>query len=214
MVPQISPEGCDLARLQHPRFARFYDWLSRRMDERGCRQHRVRLLAPLSGKVVEVGAGNGRNFPHYPSAVTSVVAVEPDARMRALANPAAAAAPVPVEVVAGRAEQLPGDDGGYDAAVVSLVLCSIGDPAAALAEIRRVLRPGGTLAFYEHVRSTRWPVGVMQDALGPLWSRLFGGCHLNRDTAGTITAAGFEITEIERFGFNGVSHILGAARAR
>jgi ubiquinone/menaquinone biosynthesis C-methylase UbiE len=207
-----SPVPGDLAELQHPRFARAYEWISRWEDEHGGIEHRRRLLAPLAGTVIEVGAGNGRNFAHYPPAVTSVVAVEPEARLREQATRRADSATVPVTVVPGRAERLPGGDGEYDGAVLSLVLCSIADPAAALAEVRRVLRPGGTLRFYEHVRSQRALAALVQDAVTPVWSRLGGGCHLNRDTAATIRAAGFDLVELDRFPFSGVAHILGTAR--
>ncbi|MGH3470076.1 MAG: class I SAM-dependent methyltransferase [Thermocrispum sp.] len=203
----------DLADLQHPRFARAYEWISRRMDERGGLEHRRRLLEPLAGRVIEVGSGNGRNFAHYPTSVTAVVAVEPEGVLRSAAERAASKSPVPVTVAPGRADRLPGDDGEYDAAVMSLVLCSITDPDAALTEVRRVLRTGGTLRFYEHVRSRRRPVGLFQDAISPLWSRLFGGCRLNRETTAVIGAAGFETTEVERFSFSGVAHVIGAARA-
>jgi ubiquinone/menaquinone biosynthesis C-methylase UbiE len=201
-----------LADLQHPWFARAYERISRWEDEHGGVEHRRRLLAPLAGFVIEVGAGNGRNFAHYPQTVESVVAVEPEASLRELARRAAGAAPVPVSVVAARSEGLPGSDGHYDAAVLSLVLCSIADPAAALAEVRRVLRPGGMLRFYEHVRSQQRLGAVVQDAVTPVWSRVAGGCHLNRDTAATIRAAGFDIVEMQRFPFSGVPHILGTAR--
>lgn len=207
--PRLQP---DLSGLQHPRFARAYEWISRWEDEHGGIELRRRLLAPLAGTVIEVGAGNGRNFAHYPPAVTSVVAVEPEARLREQATRRAEAAAAPVRVVPGRAERLPGGDGEYDAAVLSLVLCSIADPAAALGEVGRVLRPGGTLRFYEHVRSQRRGAALVQDVVTPVWSRLGGGCHLNRDTAATIRAAGFEIVELDRFPFSGVSHILGTAR--
>ena len=140
--------------LQHPRFARAYVRISDAADRRGGAAHRDRLLADLTGAVIEVGAGNGRNFPHYPPGVTSVLAVEPDDTLRTIAEHVARTAPVPVTVMAGEADKLPADTASLDAAVVSLVLCSVANPAHALAEIRRVLRPRGQLRFYEHVRST------------------------------------------------------------
>jgi ubiquinone/menaquinone biosynthesis C-methylase UbiE len=199
--------------LQHPWFARAYSLASRWLDERGGSDHRRRLLAPLSGKVIEVGAGNGRNFAHYPTAVTSVLAVEPESRLRGQALRAAPLAPVPVGVVSARAEQLPVADDRFDGAVLSLVLCSIADPGHALAELRRVVRPGGVVRFYEHVRSPRASIGMVQDAVTPVWSFFAGGCHLNRDSATTIDSApGFEVTELDRFSFAGVTHVLGTAR--
>lgn len=202
----------DVADLQHPGFARVYSRISRWVDARGGLEYRQRLLAPLAGCVIEVGAGNGRNFAHYPLAVTSVLAVEPEARLLQEARRAAAGAATPIRVVTGRAERLPANDGEYDAAVLSLVLCSIAAPAAALAEVRRALKPHGELRFYEHVRSPRPLAAAAQDLITPVWSRFAGGCHLNRDTAATIRRARFEITEIERFSLAGVTHILGTAR--
>src|SRR4051794_7422805 len=113
------------------------------MDELGVAAHRRELLDGLEGRVVEIGAGTGASFRHYPLGVSEVVAVEPEPYLHALATQAARGAAVPVRVVDATAEALPLDDGSCDAAVASLVLCSVADPAVALAELRRVLRPGG-----------------------------------------------------------------------
>lgn len=196
---------------QHPWFARFYRWMSVRMESRGVAEHRDRLLAGLTGRVVEVGAGNGLNLEHYPTGVDHVLAVEPDDLLRAEAVRAARSAPVPVTVVAGQAESLPVGDGEADAVVASLVLCSVSDQAVALAEIRRVLRSGGELRFYEHVHSPGRAARVVEDALTPVWSRLAGGCHLNRDTVAAIRQAGFDVGQAEQFPF-GLTHVLGRAR--
>lgn len=153
------------------RFAREYARLVPTMDARGAGEHRAELVAGLAGTVIEIGAGTGAMFAHYPPAVTSVLAVEPDAYLREFAARAAAAAPVPVTVVAGTAGSLPAPDASFDAAVCSLVLCSVPDQPAALTEIRRVLRPGGQLRFYEHVRSLSSPVGLLEDLITPLWRR-------------------------------------------
>jgi ubiquinone/menaquinone biosynthesis C-methylase UbiE len=207
----------NLGRFQHPRFARAYERISRDSEVRGTAEHRDRLLEGLTGRVIEVGAGNGLNFAHYPPAVTEVLAVEPEHLLRASAERAAKS--VPVAVVAGHADALPAEDAAFDAAVVSLVLCSVPDPATALAEIRRVLRPGGQLRFYEHVRSARPLLARLEDLVTPAWSRVAGGCHLNRDLAASIREAGFQIDRLERFGyrplrFNPVqAHILGTATA-
>ncbi|MEU0470255.1 class I SAM-dependent methyltransferase [Amycolatopsis sp. NPDC006131] len=208
----------DLSRFQHPRFARMYERISAESEQRGTAEHRDQVLAGLSGRVIEVGAGNGLNFGHYPETVTEVVAVEPEDRLRALAEQAAEQARVPVRVVAGHAGALPAEDGTFDAAVASLVLCSVADVPAALAEIRRVLRPGGELRFFEHVRSANPLLGLLQDALTPLWSRAGGGCHLNRDSAEVIRAAGFDIERLHRLYYAPLrfvprhAHILGRAR--
>lgn len=208
----------DLSRYQHPRFARAYARISLEAEARGTAAHRDRALAGLAGRVLELGAGNGLNFDHYPAAVTEVVAVEPDDVLRAIAGERAARSPVPVRLVAGHAGALPAETGGVDAAVASLVLCSVPDVPAALGELRRVLRTGGELRFFEHVRSaSRWR-GLLQDAVTPLWSLGAGGCHLNRDTATAIARAGFEIETLDRFSYaptRGVpahAHVLGVAR--
>jgi ubiquinone/menaquinone biosynthesis C-methylase UbiE len=208
----------NLERFQHPRFARMYERISAEAERRGSAGHRDRMLAGLSGRVVEVGAGNGLNFAHYPATVTEVVAVEPDDRLRGLAERAAADAAAPVRVVPGHADELPAEDDSFDAAVASLVLCSVPEPADALAEIGRVLKPGGELRFYEHVRSSTAVRGKLEDLVTPLWRRAAGGCHPNRRTAEAIAAAGFQMQQLDRFPFRAVwfipsaDHIIGSAR--
>ncbi|MEX2587017.1 MAG: methyltransferase domain-containing protein [Actinomycetota bacterium] len=190
------------------------------MERTGGAEHRERLLADLSGRVVEVGAGNGLNFAHYPSQVTEVVAVEPEPRLRAAAQQAALETPVPVRVVGGVAGALPVAADAFDAGVASLVLCSVADQPAALAELYRVIGPGGQLRFYEHVAAE--PPGVLgrvqKVADATLWPRLFGGCHTGRDTVAAITEAGFVIEELDRFRFPAGGppqpaspHVLGRA---
>ena len=188
------------------------------MDARGAADHRRRLVAAAHGVVVEIGAGYGATFPFYPAAVTGVLALEPDPTLRALARAAASKAPVPVTVQDGVAESLPAADASVDVVVSSLVLCSVADQSAALAEVVRVLRPGGLLLFYEHVRSAHRVLGAAEDLLTPLWSRVAGGCHPNRDTAAVIAGAGLAVQGLERFGFSvlpgnpRLAHVLGAAR--
>lgn len=207
----------DLDGFQHPRFAKAYERISVQSDRRGGAEHRARLLAGIAGRVVEVGAGNGRNFAHYPPEVTEVVAVEPEERLRALGAKAAEGAEVPITLVAGHADALPVEDGSCDVVVASLVLCSVPEPARALAEMRRVLRPDGELRVYEHVRSTGRVRGTFEDLITPLWSRAGGGCHPNRKTAEAVAAAGFEVDDLERFSFRPLpwapssAHILGSA---
>jgi SAM-dependent methyltransferase len=206
--------------IPRPRFARMYLKAAARADRRGATEHRRRLLRDLSGRVVEIGAGNGLNFAHYPATVTDVVAVEPEPTLRAIAQQAAAGAPVPVSVRHGTADAVPLEDGEMDAAVTSLVLCSVPDQARALAELHRVLRPGGELRFYEHVIARCQPkraILQLADHSG-LWPAIGGGCHPARDTGAAIEAAGFTIERCERFGFRAsalepsVPHILGTAR--
>jgi ubiquinone/menaquinone biosynthesis C-methylase UbiE len=191
-----------MAGTSHPVFARLYARLSERMDLAGGAEHRRAMVAGLSGRVIEVGSGNGRTFAHYPSEVDEVLAIEPEPRLRAAAVQAAGHAPVPVHVVDGVAEALPGKDGEFDAAVVSLVLCSVADQSVVLAEIRRVLRPGGQLRFLEHVAALTPGMRRVQHVLdATVWPRLFAGCRTGRDTAAAIGAAGFEVVELERFRF-------------
>jgi ubiquinone/menaquinone biosynthesis C-methylase UbiE len=205
--------------VHHPLFARFYTRVLAPNEPEEVRAHRIELLDGLTGRVLELGAGSGANFPHYPPTVTEVVAVEPEAYLRAHAQTAAATAPVPVTVLDGVADALPVEDASVDAVVTSLVLCSVPDQAAALAEIRRVLRPGGQLRFYEHVIPNCQPkrtLTLVADRSG-VWPRIAGGCHPARDTTAAITEAGFRITGIERFMFApstmepSMPHILGRA---
>ena len=172
--------------MKNPLFARYFDRRGARNEERGNRELRRELLAGLSGRVLEVGAGNGLNFPHYPASVREVVAVEPEPYLRGRAAEAATAAPVPVRVTDGIAAELPAADGEFDAVVISGVLCSVADVPAALAEFGRVLRPGGPLRFYEHVRSRDPVFARFQQAADLVWPRLMGGCHVRRQTRAAI----------------------------
>jgi ubiquinone/menaquinone biosynthesis C-methylase UbiE len=199
----------------HPFFARFWKLVAPgAMSSRD----RTELLAGLRGEVIEVGAGTGVNFAHYPSAVTRVIAVEPEPHLRAEAAKAAAHAPVPVEVVDGTAESLPVDDATRDGAVCSLVLCSVTDQAAALAELRRVLRPGGELRFYEHVVAHRERPAALQRWLdrSGIWPQFGAGCHVSRDTLTAIEASGLALERQRRFmsglGPFALPHIAGVAR--
>jgi ubiquinone/menaquinone biosynthesis C-methylase UbiE len=205
--------------VHHPLFARFFNRLSRVM-EREVGRHRDELLADLSGRVVEIGAGNGMNFSHYPSSVEEVVAIEPEPYLRARAEQAAAFAPVPVTVRSGVAEQLDLADSSFDAAVACLVLCTVHDEAVVLAELRRALKPGAELRFFEHVRSPspgKARVQALADGSG-IWPRLGGGCHCSRQVVEAITTAGFRVERIRSLDV-GASwmitnpHVLGCAVA-
>lgn len=206
-------------RTSHPLFARVYTKVAQISERRGSAEHRRRLLADLRGRVIEVGAGSGANFCHYPTSVSQVIAVEPERYLRERALRAATGAPIPVTVLHGSAEDLPGEDGSFDAGVVSLVLCSVPDQRSALAELHRVIRPGGELRFYEHVMShSTWEARLQRLADATLWPRLAGGCHLARDTTAAIRRAGFAIEDCQRFPYSPARllppdpHILGAAR--
>lgn len=204
----------------HPIFSRVYRRFADAMESRGEAENRRRLLQGLRGRVIEVGAGHGINFGYYPPEVDLVVAVEPEQRLRGAARDAADSAPVAVEVRSGLAERLPVEDDTFDAAVVSLVLCSVQDQAVALTEARRVLRPGGELRFYEHVRSSSPGFARVQRATDVVWPALAGGCHTARDTLAAIESTGFEIEAVDRFRFPPTRvpqpaspHVLGRARA-
>jgi ubiquinone/menaquinone biosynthesis C-methylase UbiE len=209
-----------MAEVRHPLFARVYTRLRPAMDRQGALEHRQRLLAGLAGRVVEVGAGDGGNFAHYPAEVTHVLAVEPEPYLRTRAAERAAAAPVPVEVVDGTAERVPVADGAADAVVLSLVLCTVPDQAAALREARRVLRPGGELRFFEHVVAESPGLRRVQAVVDrTLWPVLCGGCHTSRDTVAAVAAAGFALDTVDRFRFPpgrvpapASPHVLGRAR--
>ena len=208
---------------RHRLFALVYARLSRASEAGGIGEHRRALLAGLGGRVIEVGCGNGLNFAHYP-AQCEVVAVEPEPYLRSRAvvaatRPGVAAA---VRVLGGRAEALPVADSTFDAAVVSLVLCSVTSPAASLGEVRRVLRPGGRLHFYEHVQASSSGLRRLQRLAAPLWGALAGGCNPGRDLVAAISQAGLTIEHLERFDYQHgpavplalVSpHVLGTARA-
>jgi ubiquinone/menaquinone biosynthesis C-methylase UbiE len=206
--------------VSHPIFARFWAWMSPRMNAAGVGDHRRRLLVGLAGQVIEVGAGNGLNFPYYPPHVTGVLAVEPETHLRDIARRNATRAPVHVDVVDGVAERLPAPDASADAVVLALMLCSVRDQAVALREAHRVLRPGGQVRFFEHVRAETPGLARVQRALdATIWSTVGGGCHAGRDTAAAIEDAGFTIEQLERFRFPDgrlslptSPHILGIAR--
>lgn len=181
----------------HRLFATVYDAITRQLERQALGERRTRLLADLTGTVLDVGAGTGANLPHF-RAAGEVFAVEPDPAMRAKLVAKLGLATVPVHLVDAPAEKLPFEDASVDAVAFTLVLCSVADPAMALSEARRVLRPGGHLAVLEHVRGTGRLAG-WQDRLTPVWTRLLGGCHPNRDTRATIEQAGFTVTEVEMF---------------
>lgn len=180
--------------VHHPLFARFYANVLARNEPAELRAFRDELLAGLRGRVVEVGAGSGANFPHYPPEVAEVVAVEPEPYLREQARAAAAAAPMRVTVLDGIADALPLEDGSCEAAVACVVLCSVPDQASALAELRRVLKPGGELRFLEHVRASTPAMARTQRLVDrTFWPHAFGGCHTARDTVAAIAASGFAL---------------------
>ncbi|GHB27514.1 methyltransferase type 11 [Streptomyces viridiviolaceus] len=186
--------------VHHPVFARYYARISVTAETRmGMGRVRERLLTGLSGRVIEIGAGNGLNFAHYPGTVSEVVAIEPERVLRQLAVEAALRAEVPVDVAPGAAEALPVKSEAFDAAVVSLVLCSVRDVRRTLGELRRVLRPGGEVRFFEHGRGGGRMMTLTQRALDrTVWPRLTGGCHVSRDPVAALRTAGFTLGPYRR----------------
>ena len=177
---------------------------------------RRRACAGLRGEVVEIGFGTGHNVPFYPAAVTGVTAIEPSDLSWRLAADRVAAATVPVRRSGLDGQSLPFPDATFDTALSSWTLCTIPDVHAALAELRRVLRPGGTLHFIEHGLAPDESVRRWQRRLDPFQQRFVGGCHLTRQIPDLITAAGFSLTELDAFYGKGspkagVAYSLGTA---
>jgi ubiquinone/menaquinone biosynthesis C-methylase UbiE len=199
-----------MAKPSHPVMAAVYDAIMAPQDWFGLRKQRLRLAAAATGRVVEVGAGTGWNLPLYRNAA-EVVAVEPDPHMLRRARKRVGKSPAPTRLVEADGQDLPFGDGEFDSAVVSLSLCTIPDPAAALAEIHRVLRPGGTLVFLEHTRSPKPRAARLQDRVTPVWRRVAGGCHPNRPSVDTIRDAGFEVAKLWRSGKGKGVIVQGAA---
>ena len=170
--------------------------------EKACRSRTIlgerrRWIPRAHGEVLELGVGSGLNLAFYdPARVARVTGVDPSAPLLSRAGPRVAQAPVPVELVEASAEQLPFDPGSFDSAIVTYSLCSMDEPARALAEVRRVLRPGGELVFIEHGLApdarTRW----WQRRLNPVWRRISGGCRLDRDLPAVLRGAGFAVDEL------------------
>jgi ubiquinone/menaquinone biosynthesis C-methylase UbiE len=197
---------------RHPIFARLAAFVAARAEGTEDDDVRRDMLAGLSGRVIEIGSGSGPNFRLYPDAVFELVAVEPEDYLRAKATKAARRSAVSVRVVDALGEDLPFEEGSFDAAVAALVLCSVPSQAAVLAELHRVVRPGGELRFFEHVLARTAPLSKLQRAAAPATQRLFGGCRPDRDTGRAIEAAGFRIERCRRFVQRSVTDALGAPR--
>lgn len=184
---------------EHKIFAAFYDRIINSVEKKVLGRRRATLLGPLTGRVLDVGAGTGVNIPYFKSASTVVLA-EPDGAMRAKMDAKLSRASVPVETSGAPAEKLPWGDGSFDAVVCTLVLCTVENPEQSLAEIHRVLKPGGTLIVLEHVEADddtklfKW-----QHRIGPVWTKMAAGCVLTRDTQTSVEKAGFTFSSIERF---------------
>jgi ubiquinone/menaquinone biosynthesis C-methylase UbiE len=205
------------SEVKHPLFARFFTRLSKAMEpELG--PYRTELVKGLSGRVLEVGAGNGMNFAHYGAEVDEVVALEPEPYMRTQAAKSATGAFPEITIVDGNATDLPFEDDSFDHVVDCMVLCSIDDPSGSLREALRVLKPGGQLHFFEHVVSGKPGKARVQKFLDAsrLWPTIAGGCHCSRNTVESIEAAGFEVSKLRELSI-GVDwghtnpHVIGCA---
>jgi ubiquinone/menaquinone biosynthesis C-methylase UbiE len=179
-------------------FGRLYDPAMELPENLGLRRLREETLRGVHGRVLELGVGTGRNLPLYPSAVEHLFGIDPDEVMLGRAEKRARRLPFPVELLLVSAEELPFDDGSFDAVVSTLVFCTVPDPPTALSEVRRVLKRGGEFRLLEHVRMEREPVAWLQERAMPLWKRVAGGCHLDRDTLAAVREAGFEVERVER----------------
>ena len=178
-------------------FSAFYDSLLKGTEEAGLRDRRREVLAAAKGRTIDIGAGTGANLDLFPEG-TEVVMAEPDPHMLKRLRRKVAESGATVELVEAGAERLPFEDDSFDTAVFTLVLCTVPNPEAALAEAARVLKPGGQLLFVEHVRSQDEGLARWQDRLETPW-RLFGdGCHCNRDTVATIEASPLSLDRVER----------------
>ena len=205
--------------VNHPFFARFLTFVASRAEGGEEDELRRELLAGLSGRVIEIGSGTGPNFRLYPETVTEIVAVEPEDYLRRKAEEAAVRTGRSIRVVDALADRLPFEDATFDAAVAAQVLCSVPYQATALAEVRRILKPGGELRFYEHVLARQPRYARFQRLAGRVTPHLAGGCHPDRDTGRAIEEAGFAIERCRRFNFRSslldypvAPRILGAAR--
>jgi ubiquinone/menaquinone biosynthesis C-methylase UbiE len=176
----VLPRICDLA-----------------MRNRRLRPYRERVVSAAEGRVLEIGVGSGLNFGFYRPGVHEILALEPDPKLLHMAGAKTGAVPEPVSFIEGSAEAIPLDDTSIDTAVTTWTLCTIPDALRALEEVRRVLRPGGRLLFVEHGLAPEWNVQRWQHRLTPLWSKISGGCHLDRPIADLIASAGFRIETLD-----------------
>ena len=177
-------------------FAAAYDRLTAATEAAGLGERRARLLEQARGRVLEIGAGTGTNIRHYPQAVAALTLAEPEAPMARRLRQRVAQAGRPVEVVEASAEGLPFPDSSFDTVVSTLVLCTVSDLPKTLAEVRRVLTPGGRLLFLEHVRSDDPKVARWQDRLNGLNRIVAHGCNCNRSTLESIGSGGFSISSL------------------
>lgn len=202
-----SSPGCGMEQFHHPRPV----YTGRGRESRPTPQ-RERLLSGLTGRVLEIGAGDGIKLTCFPEGLDEIILVEPDPFLRTVAELPASEISTPVRILDGDLTRLPVEDAYCDAVICSLVLCCVPRPETTLSEVKRVLRPGGELRFYEHQRSDNAVVALVEAMATPLWARACGGCHPARDTVAAIERAGFGIERLDHLSFDHVSHVLGVAR--
>lgn len=179
-------------------FSAFYDSLLKGTEDAGLREMRRETLAAANGRTIDVGAGTGANLGLYPATVTELVLAEPDPHMTKRLRRRLADEGLGAELVEAPAERLPFEDGSFDTVVFALVLCTVPDPSAALAEAARVLKPDGKLLFVEHVRAEDPGLARWQDRFETPWRFFADGCHCNRDTVATIEASPLRVESVER----------------
>ncbi|HUH07283.1 MAG TPA: class I SAM-dependent methyltransferase [Egibacteraceae bacterium] len=208
----------NMRRLLDETFAALYTPLMRLIDRRGLAERRARLVAGVEGDVVEIGAGSGQNVAHYPRTLRSLTLIDPNPGMVRRLRAQAAAVRPQARVITGAAESLPLPAGSADYVVATLVLCSVADPTAALAEVRRILRPGGQFLLFEHVAGDG-ALRRVQQAIEPVQKVIARNCHLTRDSRALLREAGFDVSEIADIPFEGWPApfrpgIEGSARVR
>ncbi len=203
-----------MLRLRQRAFAFGYDFLAASAERGAYREYREFVAGQARGRILEIGAGTGANLPYYP-ADADLTLSDPNPFMLERLERKAAEQGISVRTDHNAGEELPYDDGSFDTVVGTLVMCSVGDPGKSIAEIARVLKPGGEFRFMEHVRGEGLVRERFQDLMTPVWRAIGDGCHPNRSTVPTIRQAGLEIAETQPFSFGPYPirpHIAGVAR--
>jgi SAM-dependent methyltransferase len=207
-MTSTAPEATTRPSLNQRFSAAIYDPFLALGERRGAAARRAALLGDLRGDVLEIGAGTGLNLPHYPAAVDGLVLTEPDPGMVARLRRRVAAERPGARVVPAPADSLWFPDGAFDAVVSTMVLCTVPDPAAALAEVTRVLRPGGRLVLVEHVLSPSPRLAGWQRRLAGPWAGFAAGCRCDRDTVALLADAGWDVTGLRTAEWRGMPRII------
>lgn len=194
----------------HRGFAALWDWMTRH-ESRSERAMRRTACSSVRGRVLELGVGVGANWPYLPQGIV-YAGIEPDRYMIRRARERLSVLGPGAALCQSPAERLPFADGSFDAVLATLVLCTVQDPATALAEVRRVLAPGGLFVFAEHVRPSGRVTGRLADGVTPAWRRVAAGCHPNRETESAIRSAGLLVGTLSRRRIGGLPMIAGIAR--